>query len=499
MRLRRTLIAAAGIGLLAPFAGAGTAVADEADWKVTATGPTTALAAGGTFGVHAVVVDTSTGAPVPGATVSVFAEWESDSPLTGTTDEAGAADIAFPLKSNALLEVDVLDADGDFVTSTEIRPVFIPPKPTLTLTPATTAPYQAQYAKLKGVSTYQLNGVLQRRRVGGTTWSTVDGTAYYYKQALLWAPATGDYEFRLSTIAQPDYGLAATVSNTVRIHVAGTAPAWLTTLNALRAKAGAGPVAWDAQANKDAALHARYMAVNHVMCHCETAGKPYYSAKGNDVAQGSLIALQTGVPAKTDLAKLSVEGLSTAPFHSIDLLSKREAVVGMGTYRSGGYTAEDVYLYGNHAAEAILYRNNRVQMFPGNGQVLPAYETNGPNETPSPYTACTGYAAGKSGTPLWVTVGDPGFEGLDKRLVGYKPKLRSVTLTENGKKVPVCSFTSDTYRNTNAGTKAQVRDELDFYNAAVVVPAKPLKRGAKYSATVVTQKETIRWSFSVAK
>jgi uncharacterized protein YkwD len=499
MRLRSALIAAAGVALLLQSAPA-MAEADDVSWAITATVPQAPVAVGSPLTVHVTVTVDGTAQPVPGTAVAVIDEMSGDQLGHAVTGASGTATVTFPLTQAGPFEVDALDADGDQEATTEVAPTLLP-KPTLSLHALTVTPYHAQYAKLGGMGTRDedLTGVVQRRLVGATAWTTVDGVVNLDTKVPLWASSPGTYQFRIATAAQPDAHIAAAVSKTVQVRVAGKAVPWITYLNSLRAKSGATPVAWESQANHDAQLHARYMAVNRIICHCETPGRPDYSAKGDAVAQDSLLSIQSGVSSKTDIAKLGVEALSASPFHSIEMLSKQLDVVGMGTYRSHGYSAEDLYMVDDYAPWDVQYHGKRVQTFPGNGQVLSNYATTALPESPSPFSACKGYQPGRVGTPLWVTVGGPDYQGLDKRLLGYQPKVRSVSLTENGKKVPVCAFTASTYRSSSAYDRQVATELLSDDDAVVVMPSRPLKPGARYTATVVTQKETIHWSFSVAR
>ncbi len=389
----------------------------------------------------------------------------------------------------------------------------------LTLAPGLRAvPYAATFATLTAPG----SGVVevQRRLATASTASTSATSATWQRMSALsldeahaasgagvpvalWAPGAGVWQFRALRDSTP--GTSGAQSVTVSVTVQGSAPAWLRTLNTLRAQAGSPPAYWNPRADADALLHARWMVRNRAVCHCEVPGTPLYSAKGDAVGSLSWISLGALDYAPVRDAASGVQALAAAPFHSLGMLAETLRGVSLATSNNGSVASVVVYGVdvariggfgaGGETGGVAPVVATPPLTYPGDGAVLPAAFARSPSESPDPLTVCgRGYAPGVSGAPLWVSW------GLRATAVAHPVPavaLQSATLTSDGVRLAACAYDAAHYRGANAGETAYAQSVLAPYQGVVVVPKAPLLPGRTYTATVRTNLGTRTWSFRV--
>lgn len=506
--------------LLVSLAGAPGAKADEPAPAPPAL-PTLTLSAdapsvleGGALTVTAVLK-----AP-DGTPVDAFVRISGAAPADGSPPVSTAGSTAagvFTWRLEPVTRSDVLTATAELFDGRTTAPATLTFTVTSTVALTATAPrqvtpYAAVFARVTGSGRADIYEpasplILQRRRVPSTSWESyrtlsrggldADPQVTALRPATriaLWAPTSGVWEFRIERPATAQVG--GSLSGSVRLRIAGAPPAWLVTLNRLRRASGSGPAYWDVAGDRDAALHARWMARNNTICHCETKGTPGYSAKGDAVGARSWLTLGgSSDRVVTDPAN-GVRGLTAAPFHSLGMMSRTLVGVSFATARYG--SAASVVIYGVDTAD--IYSDPGLQTaprqpltYPGAGATVPAAFRLSPNESPDPHAPCgRAYAPNRSGAPVWASWGVR--SGGDSAPAPVS--LVAATLTSGGKKLAVCAYDGAHAKSRGGALMASVLQE---YQAVVIVPRAPLLPGRRYTASVRTNLGTRTWSFAVGR
>ena len=108
-------------------------------------------------------------------------------------------------------------------------------------------------------------------------------------------------------------------------------------------------------------------------------------------------------------------------------------------------------------------------------------------EWPDPTTACPGYPF-PVGIPITIELG-----------IHADAKLSAYALKENSHPVEACGYDWSTYVNPNPDDQKRARDIMHSNGEVVIVPRKPLERGATYAVSATVNGQPFNWSFTVSK
>ena len=107
-------------------------------------------------------------------------------------------------------------------------------------------------------------------------------------------------------------------------------------------------------------------------------------------------------------------------------------------------------------------------------------------ETPDPLTSCSDYKF-PAGLPITLQLG---------RL--QSTELSASSLIGDGKPIEHCAFDSHSYHNPNGDLQEYGRWALRSSGAIVLIPRKPLTRGAQYSVSIIAHGHSYAWKFKIA-
>ena len=259
---------------------------------------------------------------------------------------------------------------------------------------------------------------------------------------------------------------------------------WFDTLAYYRDMAGLPQVGEYSTWSEGCRLHARYVVKNNLVTHYESSGNPWYTSQGATAGQVSNVLgdWQLGL---TD--RYAIESWLQTPFHAVGILDPQLVRTGFGSFSEDSGNIR----YGA-ALDVIrglgqLPRSVRFPiMWPGEGATVPlTMHTSG---YPEALASCPGYTL-PSGLPIIVQVG-PGYSAV--YVTGHSVK-------KNGLEVASCVFDAGTYSNPDSGQQSLARSILAARDAVVIIPKKPLKRGATYEVSLTANGHTYTWSFNVAE
>ncbi len=78
-------------------------------------------------------------------------------------------------------------------------------------------------------------------------------------------------------------------------------------------------------------------------------------------------------------------------------------------------------------------------------------------------------------------------------------KLSSYSIRQASKPVEACGFDAMGYSSSNAGEEERARKWLRSFGEVVIVPRRPLTRGATYAVNATVNGQLFNWSFTVSK
>ena len=251
----------------------------------------------------------------------------------------------------------------------------------------------------------------------------------------------------------------------------GPTAGWLATLNYYRAMANEPPLVDNPDWLTGTTAHSCYMLLNGI-AHGETAGKPGYTAAGNEAGLASNVTVSSDINATE---RTFIELWMAAPFHAIGILRPALQSTNFGVCRNSATPNW------HSAATLDVIRGNPDPfavpaapiLFPGDGTTtnLNVMST----ETPDPRSFC-GWSD-EVGLPI-IAMMPEGFSGTPRG-----------TLSTPSGPVDACILSA-------GNTIGTAHDILNMANAVLVVPR--TKLGANtYSVSVTTSARTVNWSFNV--
>jgi hypothetical protein len=279
-----------------------------------------------------------------------------------------------------------------------------------------------------------------------------------------------------------------------------TEPEWLALLNWYRKLSGLKPVSEDSQLSAGDQAHVRYLLANYSEAlrngampggemHEERDGSPGYSPDGAKAGKQSdvdFVYWHGHQPA--GLVNFAILDWISGAFHRLPLLNPNLRRVGYYDFCGGGICVAAMNAIGGADAGGLRQSFPRPRKFPpaDAGIDLRTFE----NEWPDPLTACPGYAA-PTGLPITLTLGS----FVPAKLERFS--VKSVSPDGTTSKVEACGFDAATYVNPESYGQSAGREVLAANGSVVVIPRRPLTRGATYSVRMTVNGHEYEWTFSV--
>ena len=271
---------------------------------------------------------------------------------------------------------------------------------------------------------------------------------------------------------------------------------WLVELNHDRAMLGLSQVTEDSAVTDGALKHATYIAMNYpkpaklgAEMHTEDPAKPGYTPEGKaaasgEVAPGWFIAAP-GIKTPTMMEQLIfIKGWLEAPFHRPSMLNANVHKAGFGAYCQGIACAAVLDLpESRQAAVPTVYA--QPIFFPPPDHPIGLVEL--PGEWPNPLTACPNYGF-PVGVPITIEIGP----NEDAKLTAY-------SVRQNSEPIEACGYDATNFTNPDSVQLNRARGTMKANGEVIIVPRKPLTRGATYQVSATVNGHPYEWSFTVSK
>jgi len=288
----------------------------------------------------------------------------------------------------------------------------------------------------------------------------------------------------------------------------GNAPAatepseWLALLNWYRRLSGLELVSEDSRLSAGDQAHVRYLLANYSEAlrsgampggemHEERDGSPGYTPDGAKAGKQSdvdFVYWHGHQPA--GLLNFAILDWVSGAFHRLPLLNPNLRRVGYYDFCGGGICVAAMNAIAGADGTGLRQSYPRPLKFPpaDAGIDLRTFE----NEWPDPLSACPGYAA-PTGLPITLSLGS----FVPAKLERFS--VESVSPDGTTSKVEACGFDAATYVNPESYGQSAGRAVLAANGSVVVIPRRPLTRGATYSVRMTVNGREYDWSFSVNK
>lgn len=257
---------------------------------------------------------------------------------------------------------------------------------------------------------------------------------------------------------------------------ATTAPDWLNELNRVRVDSGLGVVTADSTDTDGMAHHIAYLVHDkayqngkYANLHDENPAAPHHTVSGQHAGETSVITFAT------TSATGAINAWLAAPVHAAAMLKPDLAKVGF--YRDP--VSGDAMLF----TDGGLGANNPQVLYPGDGGTTHLTRFGG--ESPDPTKSCpSGYAAGKSGLPLFAI------------LPAAPTSVSSATLHGPHGSVPVCTIDTNDFNVSADPVYGPTAGEYFANGLVLIIPKSPLVPG-RYAVTLNPGGESsVSWSFT---
>jgi hypothetical protein len=279
-------------------------------------------------------------------------------------------------------------------------------------------------------------------------------------------------------------------------------PEWLALLNWYRKLSGLQPVSENSRLSAGDQAHVQYLLANYSEAlrngampggemHEERDGSPGYTPDGAKAGKQSdvdFVYWHGHQPA--GLVNFAILDWISGAFHRLPLLNPNLRRVGYYDFCGGGICVAAMNAIGGADAAGLRQSFRPPLQFPpaDAGIDLRTFE----NEWPDPLTACPGYAA-PTGLPITLTLGS----FVAAKLGGFS--VESVSPDGATSKVEACGFDANSYVNPESYGQSAGREVLAANGSVVVIPRRPLTRGATYSVRMTVNGREYHWSFTVNK
>ncbi|MGO9606320.1 MAG: FHA domain-containing protein [Candidatus Binataceae bacterium] len=278
-------------------------------------------------------------------------------------------------------------------------------------------------------------------------------------------------------------------------------PEWLTLLNWYRRLCKLAPVSEDPRLSAGDHAHVQYLLTNYSdtlrsgtlpgeEMHLEREGSPGYTPEGADAGKQSDVDFMYWHGAKPNgLVNFAILDWISGAFHRLPLLNPNLHRIGYDDFCGEGLcvAALNAIVGADPPRTGNLYASP-VEFPPDGAEVNLRTFT---NEWPDPLTSCPGYAS-PTGLPITLTIGS----FIAARLESFSVQRIAPDGTEA--KVEACGFDASTYENPDASAQSAARGVLNGNGTVVVIPRRPLDRGATYEISLTASGKSYDWKFSVS-
>jgi hypothetical protein len=271
---------------------------------------------------------------------------------------------------------------------------------------------------------------------------------------------------------------------------------WLTDVNRDRAAVGLQAVAEDTALSDGDLKHAKYIVMNYPIraalgedLHSEDSSKPGYTPEGLVAARQSDVAPYwynpSAAPPPPTTPSVFLNAWLTGPFHRPSILFPELHKVGFGQFCRDHACAAALNASEWHTPVVGSVPFAQAVVFPPEQYLVDLVRLQ--NEWPDPTSPCSGYTF-PVGLPVTIQLG-----------TNLEAKLSSYALSRGSKLVEACGYDSTTYANPNPADQKRGRDALRWNGEVVIIPRKPLERGASYQVSATVNDHPYNWSFTVSK
>ena len=296
---------------------------------------------------------------------------------------------------------------------------------------------------------------------------------------------------------------------------AGPEPGWLRRVNYYRAIAKLPPIVEDPALSKGDLAHTTYLVKNFrnkilhgglgAEMHTEDPANPGFTPAGLEAGKGSVMdvwymtgnasaaAHNTSDPDEWTAERApgspewSIDGWMSIPFHRAPILNPRLESAGFGIFCESGACSAGLNLANGSRRSVPSGVLNRPIEFPPDGATIAMRSF--ANEWPDPLTSCPGYEP-PSGLAITLQLG----ADMDTHLGEYS--LKRVTTDGSTVALDVCGFDSTSYSNPDAYSQQLGRGVLRNDALVVLIPRRPLAKGAKYAVSIIANDRKYDWTFA---
>jgi hypothetical protein len=282
----------------------------------------------------------------------------------------------------------------------------------------------------------------------------------------------------------------------------GPEPPWLAMLNRYRRMAQLKPVTRDPKLDAGDRAHVHYLFQNYAATirggaipglemHLETPGNPWYTAEGAAAGKHSdvdYVYWEGHTPAGVE--NFAIEDWIGGAFHRLPLLSPRLRAVGYDD-RCDDHVCIAALNAQTDLEPAKVGEPYPVPVeFPAPGHEIDM--TTFSQEWPDPLSSCPGYTRPTS-LPITLQLG----AFLPATMQSFA--VERIDSGEGAVKLEACGFDLSNYNNPALSTEATARQVLKEHGAVVVIPRRPLVKGATYRVSITANGKPYQWTFSVAR
>lgn len=278
-------------------------------------------------------------------------------------------------------------------------------------------------------------------------------------------------------------------------------PEWLALLNWYRKLCGLSLVSEDQKLTDGDRDHVQYLLTNYSDAirsgavpggemHQEREGSPGFTPQGAEAGRQSDIDYVYWHGHRPEgLVNFAIVDWISGPFHRLPLLNPDLRRIGYYDFCGAGLCVAAM----NVLNGADPPRMNRLFpspiMFPPDKAQVELRTFN--DEWPDPLASCPGYAP-PTGLPITLMLGSFVLARLDSFRIEN-------TSAGSNTALDACGFDASSYTSSESDSQTAGREVLRANGTVVVVPRRPLDRGATYSVHVRINGQDHTWSFSVSR
>ena len=278
-------------------------------------------------------------------------------------------------------------------------------------------------------------------------------------------------------------------------------PEWLALLNWYRKICGLDAVTENARLSTGDRAHVEYLLANYSEAlrsgaipggemHEERDGSPGYTPEGAAAGKQSDVDFMYWHGHQPEgLVNFAIRDWISGAFHRLPLLNPNLRTVGYYDFCGGGLCVAALNAIGGAPAVRRNAAFAKPVEFPPQGAPIDLRTFN--DEWPDPLSSCPGYAA-PTGLPITLALGS----FVPVKLESFD--IERIAADGRSEKLDACGFDSGSYVNSEEYGQTAGRGVLAASGTVVVIPRRPLDRGATYQVAMTVNGHAYSWQFSVA-